>query len=640
MIFFNDLTLKRGVTVLLEHANASINPGQKVGLVGKNGCGKSSLLSLLKGEMSSEGGEVKYPAAWSLAWVNQETPALDVSALDYVIQGDREYIQLMAELEQANIQNDGNQIALLHAKLDTIGAWTIQSRAATLLHGLGFENEQLQSAVKSFSGGWRMRLNLAQALICRSDLLLLDEPTNHLDLDAVIWLERWLSRYPGTLILISHDRDFLDPVVSKIIHIEQQQLNEYSGDYSSFEIQRATKLAQQNALYRQQQQKVEHLQSYIDRFRAKASKAKQAQSRIRALERMELIAPAYIDNPFKFEFRAPLSLPNPIVSMEKVSAGYADKTVLQSVKLNLVPGSRIGLLGRNGAGKSTLIKLLAEEIAPQNGVVQLAKGVQLGYFAQHQLDTLRADETALWHLARLAPQQTEQQLRDYLGGFAFHGDKVKQAVSSFSGGEKARLVLALIVWQRPNLLLLDEPTNHLDLDMRQALTEALVDYQGSLVVVSHDRHLLRNTVNDFYLVHDHKVEDFDGDLEDYQKWLNDSANQANTKQIDNKNEAVESAVQPENSLNRKEQKRLEAELRQQTAPLRKKIQQLEIQLDKWTQQTAEIESQLADTALYREENKARLTALLSEQTNAKKQQEQVEFDWLDAQQQLEEMLAQ
>jgi ATP-binding cassette subfamily F protein 3 len=640
MIFFNDLTLKRGVTVLLEHANASINPGQKVGLVGKNGCGKSSLLSLLKGEMSSEGGEVKYPAAWSLAWVNQETPALDVSALNYVIQGDREYIQLMAELEQANIQNDGNQIALLHAKLDTIGAWTIQSRAATLLHGLGFENEQLQSAVKSFSGGWRMRLNLAQALICRSDLLLLDEPTNHLDLDAVIWLERWLSRYPGTLILISHDRDFLDPVVSKIIHIEQQQLNEYSGDYSSFEIQRATKLAQQNALYRQQQQKVEHLQSYIDRFRAKASKAKQAQSRIRALERMELIAPAYIDNPFKFEFRAPLSLPNPIVSMEKVSAGYADKTVLQSVKLNLVPGSRIGLLGRNGAGKSTLIKLLAEEIAPQNGVVQLAKGVQLGYFAQHQLDTLRADETALWHLARLAPQQTEQQLRDYLGGFAFHGDKVKQAVSSFSGGEKARLVLALIVWQRPNLLLLDEPTNHLDLDMRQALTEALVDYQGSLVVVSHDRHLLRNTVNDFYLVHDHKVEDFDGDLEDYQKWLNDSANQANTKQIDNKNEAVESAVQPENSLNRKEQKRLEAELRQQTAPLRKKIQQLEIQLDKWTQQTAEIESQLADTALYSEENKARLTALLSEQTNAKKQQEQVEFDWLDAQQQLEEMLAQ
>ncbi|MGR3806904.1 ABC transporter ATP-binding protein [Pasteurella testudinis] len=631
MIFFTDLTLKRGLTTLLEHANATINPGQKVGLVGKNGCGKSSLLSLLKGEMSSEGGEVKFPSNWSLAWVNQETPALEISALDYVIQGDREYIQLTTELAQANANNDGNQIALLHAKLDTIDAWTIQSRAATLLHGLGFENEQLQSAVKSFSGGWRMRLNLAQALICRSDLLLLDEPTNHLDLDAVIWLERWLSRYRGTLILISHDRDFLDPVVSKILHIEQQQLNEYSGDYSSFEVQRATKLAQQNALYRQQQQKVEHLQSYIDRFRAKASKAKQAQSRIRALERMELIAPAYVDNPFKFEFRAPLSLPNPILSMEKVSAGYAEKTVLQSVKLNLVPGSRIGLLGRNGAGKSTLIKLLAGELAPQNGMVQLAKGVQLGYFAQHQLDTLRADETALWHLARLAPQQTEQQLRDYLGGFAFHGDKVKQAVSSFSGGEKARLVLALIVWQRPNLLLLDEPTNHLDLDMRQALTEALVDYQGSLVVVSHDRHLLRNTVNDFYLVHDQKVDDFNGDLEDYQKWLNDSANQTADK-------AEDSSGKTENTPNRKEQKRLEAERRQQSAPLRKKIQQLEKQLDQYSNDLNQTEQQLADSALYQDENKARLSELLSQQVKLKKALEQVEFDWLGAQQELEDLL--
>ncbi|TNH03395.1 ABC transporter ATP-binding protein [Testudinibacter sp. TR-2022] len=634
MIFFTDLTLKRGLTTLLEHANATINPGQKVGLVGKNGCGKSSLLSLLKGEMSSEGGEVKFPSNWSLAWVNQETPALDISALDYVIQGDREYIQLSQELAQANADNDGNQIALLHAKLDTIDAWTIQSRAATLLHGLGFENQQLQSAVKSFSGGWRMRLNLAQALICRSDLLLLDEPTNHLDLDAVIWLERWLSRYPGTLILISHDRDFLDPVVSKILHIEQQQLNEYSGDYSSFEVQRATKLAQQNALYHQQQQKVEHLQSYIDRFRAKASKAKQAQSRIRALERMELIAPAYVDNPFKFEFRPPVSLPNPILSMEKVSAGYADHTVLQSVKLNLVPGSRIGLLGRNGAGKSTLIKLLAEELTPQSGMVQLAKGVQLGYFAQHQLDTLRADETALWHLARLAPQQTEQQLRDYLGGFAFHGDKVKQAVDSFSGGEKARLVLALIVWQRPNLLLLDEPTNHLDLDMRQALTEALVDYQGSLVVVSHDRHLLRNTVNDFYLVHDHKVEDFDGDLDDYQKWLNDNANQTVDK-------TTESAIEKtDNSLNRKEQKRLEAELRQQSAPLRQALRKLETQLEQHSTQLSEIENQLADTALYQEENKVRLTTLLDQQVKHKKALEQVEFDWLEAQQQLEELLNQ
>ncbi|MDE4022877.1 ATP-binding cassette domain-containing protein, partial [Glaesserella parasuis] len=469
MIFFTDLTLKRGQTILLEQANATIHTGQKVGLIGKNGCGKSSLFALLKNELQAEGGDASYPKNWSITWVNQETPALDISALDYVIQGDREYTQLTAQLEQANLENNGNLIATLHAQLDTIDAWTIQSRAATLLNGLSFSTEQLQLPVKSFSGGWRMRLNLAQALICRSDLLLLDEPTNHLDLDAVIWLERWLSNYRGTLLLISHDRDFLDPIIDRVLHIEQQKLFDYTGNYSSFEIQRATKLAQQNAAYQQQQQKITHLQKFIDRFKAKATKAKQAQSRVKALEKMELIAPAYADSPFSFEFREPLSLPNPLLMMEKVSAGYGERTVLQSVKLNLVPGSRIGLLGRNGAGKSTLIKLLAGEIQAQSGHTQLAKGVQLGYFAQHQLDTLRADESALWHLARLAPEKTEQELRNYLGGFAFHGDKVKQAVSSFSGGEKARLVLALIVWQRPNLLLLDEPTNHLDPDMRQAL---------------------------------------------------------------------------------------------------------------------------------------------------------------------------
>lgn len=412
------------------------------------------------------------------------------------------------KLERANERNDGNAIARIHGQLETLDAWTIQSRAASLLHGLGFSQEETIQPVKAFSGGWRMRLNLAQALLCPSDLLLLDEPTNHLDLDAVIWLERWLVQYQGTLVLISHDRDFLDPIVTKILHIENQKLNEYTGDYSSFEVQRATKLAQQTAMYRQQQQKISHLQKYIDRFKAKATKAKQAQSRMKALERMELIAPAYVDNPFTFEFRPPQSLPNPLVMIEQASAGYgigeSAVEILSKIKLNLVPGSRIGLLGKNGAGKSTLIKLLAGELTALSGTVQLAKGVQLGYFAQHQLDTLRADESALWHMQKLAPEQTEQQVRDYLGSFAFHGDKVNQAVKSFSGGEKARLVLALIVWQRPNLLLLDEPTNHLDLDMRQALTEALVDYEGSLVVVSHDRHLLRNTVEEFYLVHDKK----------------------------------------------------------------------------------------------------------------------------------------
>lgn len=635
MIFFTDLTLKRGQTILLEQANATIHTGQKVGLIGKNGCGKSSLFALLKNELQAEGGDASYPKNWSIAWVNQETPALDISALDYVIQGDREYTQLTAQLEQANLENNGNLIATLHAQLDTIDAWTIQSRASTLLNGLGFSTEQLQLPVKSFSGGWRMRLNLAQALICRSDLLLLDEPTNHLDLDAVIWLERWLSNYRGTLLLISHDRDFLDPIIDRVLHIEQQKLFDYTGNYSSFEIQRATKLAQQNAAYQQQQQKIAHLQKFIDRFKAKATKAKQAQSRVKALEKMELIAPAYADSPFSFEFREPLSLPNPLLMMEKVSAGYGERTVLQSVKLNLVPGSRIGLLGRNGAGKSTLIKLLAGEIQAQSGHTQLAKGVQLGYFAQHQLDTLRADESALWHLARLAPEKTEQELRNYLGGFAFHGDKVKQAVSSFSGGEKARLVLALIVWQRPNLLLLDEPTNHLDLDMRQALTEALTQYEGSLVIVSHDRHLLRSTVNEFYLVHDGKVEEFNGDLEDYQKWLNElNAQLECAKKADNS-----TACHNENSaVNRKEQKRQEAELRQQTAPLRKKLTQLEKELEKLTASLTTLEETLASPEIYDAENKAKLTDTLAKQVATKKQLEEVEMEWLEVQEQLEVLM--
>ncbi len=635
MILFTNLTLKRGLTTLLENATASISPGQKVGLVGKNGCGKSTLLSLLKGELSAEGGEVSFPKTWRLAWVNQETPALDISALDYVIQGDREYCRLQAQLAQANAQNNGHEIAHIHEQLDNIDAWTIQARASSLLNGLGFSQEKLALPVKDFSGGWRMRLNLAQALLCPSDLLLLDEPTNHLDLDAVIWLERWLAQYPGTLVLISHDRDFLDPIVNKILHIEQSKLNEYTGDYSSFEIQRATKLAQQNALYRQQQLKIDHLQSYINRFKAKATKAKQAQSRMKALEKMELIAPAYVDNPFKFHFQAPLSLPNPLLSMEKVSAGYGDENhfyeILQAIKLNLVPGSRIGLLGKNGAGKSTLIKLLAGELAPKNGLLKLAKGVQLGYFAQHQLDTLRAEESPLWHLQRLAPEKTEQELRDYLGGFAFHGDKVNEAVQKFSGGEKARLVLALIVWQRPNLLLLDEPTNHLDLDMRQALTEALVDYEGSLVVVSHDRHLLRNTVDEFYLVHDKKVEPFKGDLADYQKWLaeTNAQEQAEKKELAPKN--------ADSALNRKEQKRLEAMLRQQTAPLRKKMTQLEQKMEKYQAQLTEMENQLADPALYEAENKSKLTRLIQEQVACKAQLEEVELEWFETQEALESM---
>ncbi|ARA74727.1 ABC transporter ATP-binding protein [Pectobacterium brasiliense] len=632
MIVFSSLQIRRGVRVLIDNATATVNPGQKVGLVGKNGCGKSTLLSLLKGEISADGGSATFPQNWSLAWVNQETPALDKPALDYVIDGDREFRQLEAALQTANEENDGNAIATLHGKLDAIQAWTIQARASSLLNGLGFSQSQLQQPVSAFSGGWRMRLNLAQALICRSDLLLLDEPTNHLDLDAVIWLEKWLKNYTGTLVLISHDRDFLDPVVTKILHIEQQSLNEYTGNYSSFERQRATRLAQQQSLYEHQQERVAHLQHYIDRFRAKATKAKQAQSRIKMLERMELIAPAHVDNPFRFSFRAPESLPNPLMKMEKVSAGYNDKLILESIKLNLVPGSRIGLLGHNGAGKSTLIKLLAGTLAPLKGEIGLAKGVKLGYFAQHQLEFLHADESPLQHLVRLAERETEQQLRDYLGGFGFQGDKVTEITERFSGGEKARLVLALIVWQRPNLLLLDEPTNHLDLDMRQALTEALIDFEGALVVVSHDRHLIRSTTDDLYLVHDQKVEPFDGDLEDYQQWLVGLQRQENAADDTPKENAANSAQ------GRKDQKRREAELRTQTQPLRKQITKLEQQMEKLGETLAALEARLADSAIYDISRKAELTDCLQQQTKVKIELEETELSWLDAQEQLEQMM--
>jgi len=631
MIVFSSLQIRRGTNVLLDNASATINPGQKVGLVGKNGCGKSTLISLLKNEMSADAGNMTFPNNWALAWVNQETPALDVPAIEYVIDGDREFRQLESELHAANERDDGNAIAHAHGKLDAIQAWTIPARAASLLSGLGFSQSQLQQPVKSFSGGWRMRLNLAQALICRSDLLLLDEPTNHLDLDAVIWLEKWLKSYTGTLVLISHDRDFLDPIVDKILHIEQQTLNEYTGNYSSFERQRATKLAQQQSLFESQQEKVAHLQSYIDRFRAQATKAKQAQSRIKMLERMELIAPAHVDNPFHFSFRSPESLPDPLLRMEKVSAGYGDTTILDSIKLNLVPGSRIGLLGRNGAGKSTLIKLLAGTMAPLQGDIGLSKGVKLGYFAQHQLEFLRAEDSPLQHLVRLANKETEQQLRDYLGGFGFHGDKVTDPTGRFSGGEKARLVLALIVWQRPNLLLLDEPTNHLDLDMRQALTEALIDFEGAMVVVSHDRHLLRSTTDDLYLVHGGKVEQFDGDLEDYQQWLVEIQRQESQQEAPAKDGGVNSAQ------SRKDQKRREADFRNQTQPLRKQITKLETQMEKLSNELAAIEEKLADSAIYDISRKAELTDCLQQQTKTKGALEETEMTWLDAQEQLEEM---
>ncbi|PMJ89334.1 ABC transporter ATP-binding protein [Vibrio sp. 10N.261.55.A7] len=633
MIIFSDIQLLRGGKPLLEQASATIHPGDKVGLVGKNGCGKSTLFALLKDELSIDGGSFSQPSHWELAWVAQETPALERQALEYVIDGDREYRALEDNLRKAEEADNGTLVAELHGKIETIGGYTIKSRAAELLDGLGFSQEQMSWNLTQFSGGWRMRLNLAQALLCRSDLLLLDEPTNHLDLDAVMWLERWLQNYPGTLILISHDRDFLDPIVGRIIHVENQQLNEYTGNYSSFETQRAQKLILQQAQYQKQQKQMSHMQSYIDRFRYKASKARQAQSRIKALEKMEKVLPAQFDNPFSFEFKEPATLPNPIIMMDDVSAGYDDTLILEKIRLNLVPGSRIGLLGRNGAGKSTLIKLLSGELNPQSGDLGYSQGVKIGYFAQHQLETLHPEETPLQHMMQIAPGKTEQQLRDYLGSFGFQGEKALDKVAPFSGGEKARLVLALVVWQKPNLLLLDEPTNHLDLDMRQALTFALQTFEGAMVIVSHDRYLLRATTDDLYLVHDRQVAPFDGDLSDYYKWLTE-------QQKAEKKEAQAQLPEKEGNNSaaaKKEQKRRDAEFRKLTSPLRKNLTKLEKQMDKFSDAIAQAEDQLSDTSLYEAENKAKLTEVLALQANSKSQLEEVEMEWMAGQEALEQM---
>ncbi|MEL0609761.1 MULTISPECIES: ABC transporter ATP-binding protein [Vibrio] len=633
MITFSDIQLLRGGKPLLDQASATLHPGDKIGLVGKNGCGKSTLFALIKDELSIDAGSFSKPAHWEMAWVAQETPALERTAIEYVIDGDREYRGLEDQLKKAEHADNGTLVAEIHGQIETIGGYTINSRAAELLDGLGFRQEQMTWNLTQFSGGWRMRLNLAQALLCRSDLLLLDEPTNHLDLDAVMWLERWLQNYPGTLVLISHDRDFLDPIVNRIVHVENQQLNEYTGNYSSFETQRAQKLILQQAMFQKQQKQMSHMQSYIDRFRYKASKARQAQSRIKALEKMEQVLPAQFDNPFSFEFREPDALPNPIMMMDEVSAGYDDNLILEKIRLNLVPGSRIGLLGRNGAGKSTLIKLLSGELKQQGGELSYSQGVKMGYFAQHQLETLHPEETPLQHMMQIAPKHTEQQLRDYLGSFGFQGEKALDKVAPFSGGEKARLVLALLVWQKPNLLLLDEPTNHLDLDMRQALTFALQTFEGAMVIVSHDRYLLRATTDELYLVHDRQVAPFDGDLSDYYKWLTEQ------QKVERKEaQALAPAKDGANSAaSKKEQKRKEAEFRKLTAPIRKKLTQFEKLMDKLTLALEEAEQELSDTSLYEAENKAKLNKVLALQASSKSQLEEVEMDWMSTQEELEQM---
>ena len=631
MIIASDIELLRGGKPLITNTSAKINPGQKVGLVGKNGCGKSSLFALIRHEISLDNGSLTYPSSWQVSSVKQETPALDRSAHDYVLDGDTEFRQLEADLAQAEAADNGNKIADIHGKLDAIGAYSINARCSELLSGLGFSEDKQQLPVQSFSGGWRMRLNLAQALLCRSDLLLLDEPTNHLDLDAVIWLEKWLKQYDGTLMLISHDRDFLDAIITKIIHVEDQKLNEYTGDYTSFEKQRAEKLSQQQSMYEKQQREVAHMQSYIDRFRYKASKAKQAQSRIKAMERMELISAANADSQFSFSFLEPDALPLPLLTMEDVCAGYGDTLILDNIKLNLVPGSRIGLLGRNGAGKSTLIKLLSAEIEPIQGTLEVNPNSKVGYFAQHQLEFLRLDDTPLQHMVRLAPEKTELELRKYLGGFGFIGDKALDIVRPFSGGEKARLVLALIVWQKPNLLLLDEPTNHLDLEMRHALSVALQGFEGAMVVVSHDRHLLRSTTDELYLVHDKKVLPFNGDLDDYHNWL------AEQQKVEK--QATQVVNTGANSAQgKKDQKRKAAELRKITQPVRKHIEKLDKQLETLGDKLTAVEAQLSETSIYEDQNKAKLKTALSEQAKFVVAIEEAETTWMELNEELEEMI--
>ena len=631
MIQLKNLSLRRGAKELFNSVTLTINPGQRVGIVGGNGAGKSSLFALLRGQLHADSGDALFPAGWTVAHVAQETPALSCSALDYVLDGDAELRALEQQLAAAETAHDGEAIGRLHSELAAIDAYAAPARAGKLLAGLGFSQEATTRPVASFSGGWRMRLNLAQALMCRSDLLLLDEPTNHLDLEAVIWLEQWLASYPGTLLLISHDREFLDAITTQIIEVARGQLTAYTGNYSDFEDQRAERLAQQQQAFDKQQRTIAHLESFITRFKAKATKAKQAQSRIKALARLERVAAAHVDTPFDFHFEPPEHSPNPLLQVELADIGYGEAPILRRVSLSVESGARIGLLGPNGAGKSTLVKLLAGELAPLNGQLKTARELKIGYFAQHQLDTLREDESPLWHLQKLAPTTREQELRNFLGGFNFIGDMATEPVGPLSGGEKSRLALALIVWQRPNLLLLDEPTNHLDLEMREALNMALQGFEGAMVIVSHDRHLLRSTADEFYLVHDRRVTAFDGDIDDYHRWLLDEERRA--AQADKPQELASSPTQ---ATARKDQKRREAEFRQAIRPLKQKIEKLEQRMEQLQQQLQDVESRLADPEIYTEAAKPELTRLLAQQGPLKTELEEVEMTWLELHESLQQ----
>jgi ATP-binding cassette subfamily F protein 3 len=604
VIQLRNVTLRRGAKVLLDGVSATINPGEKVGLVGRNGAGKSTLFALLNGSLHEDGGDFSVPAQWRLAQVAQNMPETDEPATAFVLGGDTRLVALREQLAQAEAEGDGIGIAHAHSDLADAGAHDAAPRAQSLILGLGFRPDELDRPVDSFSGGWRMRLQLARALMAPSDLLLLDEPTNHLDLDALVWLEGWLQRYAGTMVVISHDREFLDAVTGVTLHIDHQQLTRYGSNYSGFESLRAQQLLLQQSAFSKQQDKIAHLQKFIDRFKAKATKAKQAQSRVKALERMEKIAPVLADAEFTFEFKEPQNLPNPMLAITDASFGYGDSAViLRNVSRSVLAGQRIGILGANGQGKSTLVKTIARTMPAMAGKITEGKGLAIGYFAQQELDVLRPQDTPLEHMVRLArafgaatnQSDREQDLRNYLGQFLFNGDMVSQAVGSMSGGEKARLVLAMIVWQRPNLLLLDEPTNHLDLATREALAMALNEFEGTVMLVSHDRALLRSVCDEFWLVGRGGIAPFDGDLDDYQRYLLDEARRLREQVAAQSSPAASAPGEPR--LTPQEQRKLQAQQRQQLAsrlrPLKKELEQAEQRMAALESEKSALETRLS-----------------------------------------------
>jgi ATP-binding cassette subfamily F protein 3 len=625
VILLNDIELLRGGRHLLNGANLRVHPGQKMGLVGANGSGKSSLFLLLQHALHADRGDMSYPQDWRIAIVEQETPNFNQSVLEHTIDGNAEYRQLEDTRESAELEG-GEALAHWHHDFEAIDGYSTPSRAARLLAGLGFDEPAQARPVASFSGGWRMRVNLARALLQPSELLLLDEPTNHLDLDAIVWLERWLNRYQGTMLVISHDREFLDNVVSGIAHIERHEINTYQGDYSSFERQRGEQLMQQQSIYEKQQVQRAHLQKFIDRFQYQATKARQAQSRIKALEKLQAVAPVYASNGYSFEFFEPAALSSPLISFDRVKAGYGDTLILDQIALNLQPGSRIGLLGRNGAGKSTLIKLLAGILEPVAGNIEQGRNLCVGYFDQQQLEALDLKATPLLHIQRLAPKHTEQELRDFLGRFGFAGERAKALVGPLSGGEKTRLALALLVWQKPNLLLLDEPTNHLDVDMREALVIALQEFSGAVVVVSHDRHLLRTVVDELYLVQNRKVAPFSGDLDDYQRLQLEGFAEDQSSVLSQEAEPTQTGG---GRVDRQARKRLEAEFRQRTRAQRKQIQELEQAIATHQEELNQLAARLTEPALYENPREGEVSALTKSHGEAKTNLDELETQWLE-----------